>query len=294
MIESKDLALIIQEQIPGSLVTNAEAIKAFVEERIKEYTPELYYDDPDAAKRDRAVLNSASKTLNQRRLDLEREHMRPFEAFKALIKSTTMVIDTAAAKLDEIVKAVEETQRNEKRREIEADFATLAFDLVPLDRLFDPKWLNKGAKMQDVEDELRAKVQKVYADIATIEGIGIDPSDAVSIKANYLDSLDIGAALALAQRLKANRERLAQEAKDREARKHAEHLEVQAAELRVDTVAEVRADKVASVAAEALELPKDPIIRYVLEFRGTRTQLINLRAYMTREGIEYDKIEGGE
>jgi len=293
MLEASSFALEVV-QTPGELVTNALEVEKQIDERMAEFSVEVYYDDPDMAKKDRAVFNGLISSVNDYRLTREREWMAPFEAFKAVTERIKSKLKIGSTKLDEIVKAVEETQRNEKRREIEGFFSATGFDLVPLDRLFDSKWLNKGAKMSDVEDELRAKAQKVYSDISTIEGIGIDPADAVSIKANYLDSLDIGAALALAQRLKANRERLAQEAKDREARKHAEHLEAQAAELRVDTVAEVRADKVASVAAEALELPKDPIIRYVLEFRGTRSQLINLRAYMTREGIEYDKIEGGE
>lgn len=288
MIETKDLALTVERQVPGELVTNALAIKAFVEERVKEYTPEKYYDDPDAAKKDRAVLNSASKELNTRRLSLEREFMKPFDEFKAIIKQTTTAIDFAASKLDEVVKAVEETQKNEKRRDIEALFSAKGFDLVPLDRLFDQKWLNKGNKMKDVEADLDDRIAKVYADIKVIEAL---PEDAAEVKAQYLDTLDIGAALATAQRLKANRERIAAEERDRDDRQHREKLQEQEKDLRVEAAREAKAEPMATLAAEALGIEKDPIIEYTLKFRGTKAQLISLRAYMTSEGIEYEKVE---
>lgn len=286
MINVTDLTLVVKEQSLGALVTNALDIKAFVEERVKDYTPERYYDDPDAAKRDRAVLNSASKSLNQKRLDLEREFMRPFDEFKAIIKQTTAAIDYAASRLDEVVKAVEETQKNEKRRDIEQYFTGKSFDLVPLDRLFDPRWLNKGAKMADVQAELDSKIAKVYGDIKTLEAL----EDAADLKAMYLDTLDIGAALQRGQALKANRERLAKEAADRKEREHAEKLDAQAVELRQDVEDDKKSAPTIILAAEALEVKTDPIIEYTLKFKGTRSQLVALRQYMTTLGIEYERV----
>jgi hypothetical protein len=270
------------------LITNALAIQAFVEERILDYAPEKFYDDPDRAKKERSVLNAASRELNNRRLALERDFMRPFDDFKAIIKATTTRIDYASAKLDEIVKAVEETQKNEKRLEIEAIFEKKDFTLATLDRLFDQRWLNKGMKLKDVEAELEVKIKKIYGDIAAIRGL---PEDADEIKAHYLETLDIGAALGMAQRLKANRERIAQEALDREERLHREHLADQAVILGVDAAAEAKAEPIVSLAAEALEIEKDPIIEYTLRFKGTKAQLIALRTYMTAQGIEYTKVE---
>jgi len=288
MMDPKSLELTIERQVQGELITNALAIQAFVEERILDYAPEKFYDDPDRAKKERSVLNAASKELNNRRLALERDFMRPFDDFKAIIKATTTRIDFASSKLDEIVKAVEETQKNEKRREIEAIFEKKAFTLSTLDRLFDPRWLNKGTKIQDVEYEIDAKIDKIYNDIKVIEAL---QEDIIEVKAHYLETLDIGAALSMAQRLKANRERIAQEARDREERLHREHLADQAVILGVDAAAEAIADEYSSLAAEALEIEKDPIIEYTLRFKGTKAQLIALRTYMTAQGIEYTKVE---
>lgn len=287
-MDQKSLELTIERNIPGELVTNAKAIQAFVELRVKDYAPEKFYDDPDLAKKERGVLNSASKELNTRRLALEREFMRPFDEFKAVIKQTTNAIDFAAAKLDEIVKAVEETQKNEKRRDIEALFDGKSFTLATLDRIFDTKWLNKTTKIKDIDAEMTAAIKKIYSDISVIESL---PEDAIEVKAHYLETLDIEAALGMAQRLKSNRERIAEEARTREERKHQEHIAEQAIILGADAAAEAIADEYSSLAAEALEMEKDPIIEYTLRFKGTKAQLLALRAYMTAQGIEYTKVE---
>jgi hypothetical protein len=183
--------------------------------------------------------------------------------------------------------AVVETQKAEKRRDIEDLFASKNFNLVTLDRLFDQKWLNKGTSMKDVDAELMAKIKKIYAEIQIIEDL---PADVIETKAQYLDTLDIGAALATAKRLRENRSRLEEEEKNRAEREHGEHIEAQAEELAVDAVKEAKAEPIAAAAAEALEIDADPVIEYTLRFRGTRAQLISLRQYMTDNGIEYDKI----
>lgn len=292
MIETKDLTLTVEKQVPGELVTNALAIETFVAERIKDFTPERYYDNPDAAKADRAVLNAAAKALNDRRLSLEREFMSPFTPVKDAIKRATDMLTNGASKLDEIVKAVEETIKAEKRRDIEQLFSGKKFDLLPLDRIFDAKWLNKTTPMKDVDAQLSAKIQKIYSDIQVIEDLPGDASDIRDTKAQYLESLDIGSALATAKRLRENRERIEREKSARPEREHAEHLEAQAVELRKDSAVEVKSEAVAGWVAEALEIDIDPTIVFVCEVRGTRAQIMDLRQYMTAQGIEYRKVEG--
>jgi len=288
VIEVKDLALTVQKQVPGELVTNARAIKAFVEERVKEYTPEKYYDDPEAAKKDRAVLNAASKELNTKRLALEREFMRPFEEFKSVIKETTSTIDFASSRLDEIVKAVEETQENEKRRAIKDLFESRAFTLVSLDKIFDSRWLNKGFKIKEIDEEISRKIAAIYQDLAIIDSL---PADVDEVKAHYLDNLDIGTALAVASRLKANREAIKLEEETRETRVHEQKIKQQEMDLIKDALIERSSEVLSSMVDDALGIKSDPVIEYTLRFKGTRAQLVSLRSYMNDQGIEYEKVE---
>jgi hypothetical protein len=288
MIDTQDLTLVVREQLPGSLITNALEIKAYVTERVKDYIPENYYDNLDAAKKDRAELNTAAKTLNAKRLELEKAFNRPFEEFKGIINDTVKAITFASSKLDEVVKAVEETEKAEKRIEIDSIWKTTGFDLFPIDRVFDQKWLNKGSKLKDIKAEIQRIIGKTFEDLKTIEAIG---SDVDQVKALYIDTLDIGQALAKGQQLKANRERLEREAAARPEREHTEHIEAARVELAKEAATLVVQDQVASLAADAdEEEEKDPIIEYTLTFRGTRSQLVAMKAYMLDLGIEYSKV----
>lgn len=294
-IETKDLTLTVERQVPGELVTNALAIEAFVAERIKDFIPEEYYDDPEAAKKDRAVLNAAAKDLNARRLSLEREFNAPFEPVKAAIKRATDMLTLGADKLGEVWSAVEETKRNEKRREIEQAWTATAFDLFPLSRVFDDRWLNKGTKMPDVIDAINAVIARTYKDLRTIETAITDEKDAATIKALYLESLDIGEALAKGQAIKANRDRLAKEAAERTEREAAATKQQALDDLAKEADAELEADRVAPLAAAALAeegeaAEFDPIVTKALRFRGTRAQLLGLKQYMADNGIQYETI----
>lgn len=286
MIDTQDLVLVVREQLPGSLITNALEIQKYVEDRVKDYVPENYYDNLDGAKKDRAELNTASKALNAKRLELEKAFNKPFEEFKQIIKQTTNAIDFAASRLDEVVKAVEETEKNEKRIEIESMWNVFGFQLFPLDRVFDPKWLNKGTKMKDIKAELSRIIGKTFEDIATIENFGVDVD---LLKAFYLDTLDIGQALNKGQQMKANRERLEWEAAARPERERAEAEAKARLELAIEANELKRQDEAASLASMADEEPKDPIIHQTLTFHGTRSQLIALKQYMLNSGITYDK-----
>lgn len=290
MSDFQELVLVIEKQTPAELTTNALAIQAFVAERVKDYTPERYYDDPDAAKKDRAVLNSAAKELNAKRLTVERELMKPLDEFKSVMKATVQAIESASSKLDEIVKSVEETKKNEKRREIEEYFSGKVFGLVPLAQLFDARWLNSTYKTKDWQGDIDAKIDKIKTDLKTLESL----EDATDLKAYYLESLDIGAALNRGQTLKANRERVAKEAAERKAREHADKIAVQEVELRQDVEDAKRNAPMVILAAEALEVEVDSTVECTLYLhKATESSIAAVRHYLNVLGVEYEIMTGG-
>jgi len=260
MIEAKDLTLTVEKQVPGELVTNALAIKKFVEERLKDYDPEKYLD-VEQAKKDRAVLNSASKELNAKRLELERKFMEPFEEFKKIIKETTGMIDLASSKIDAIVKSAEEEEKKRKMAEIEKIYAETGLDVVPLAKIFDQRWLNRTKKLSEVAEEIADRKIKILNDLKIINSL----PDKEEVLAYYLDTLDIGAAMDLAQRLKENREK-------------ARAIERPAPEKQLEDV------------QKRIHI-EEPIVEYTLRFRGTKSALMELRACMDRLGITYEKVE---
>lgn len=291
MITSNDLELKCNITL-NELTSNAADIKAFVLERIKDYTPEKYQGRVEEAKNDRAVLNNAEKQLNSKRLELERQYMQPFNGFKAIIGDTCKIIREASAALDEIVKAEETREKDEKRAKIEKYWNDTGFTLVDFDDVFEPKWLNKGAKLTAVYKEIDDAQKKILDDLKVIENFPAD--DVPLIKTVYLTTLDITAAMAKADSLKENRERLAREEAARRETAERLQLKEQAKEERKEDKQIKTSESVAAQIAESHNeeyTPDEEKETYALVFTGTRKQLLELKKYMTEQGIAYQKLQ---
>ena len=200
-----DLNLTVVEQNIGTLNTNAAQLLERVKERLAFYSIDRYSgENIAAAKKDKAELNNAAQMLNAEHIRIEKEFMKPIETFKATVSETISLIKECSAKIDVIVKEVEQKEKDNKKAIIIEYFESLHFSLVDFDMLFNPKWLNKTTKLKDIQDEIQGRIEKIEADLSVLDRIG-----EAEAKQYYLSTLNLDAALAKADEIKANRERLA-------------------------------------------------------------------------------------
>lgn len=205
-METKELTLVVKEKTIGSLVTNAIEIQNFVKARIQDYNPDNYTGTAEQAKKDRAELNKAAEKLNSERLALEKEFNKPFEEFKAIVNDTCKLIKDASLKIDAVVKAADDKAKEEKKAQIEAYWKDCNFDLVSLEKIFNPKWYNKTFKILDIQEEINDRITQIKNDLSAIEDFGTDVD---TLKPLYLSTLNLQATLSKGAELKANREKLA-------------------------------------------------------------------------------------
>lgn len=204
-METNPLTLIVKEKTLGNLVTNAKDIKAYVAEKLKEYSVENCESVKDAANK-KAEINNAIKTLNDRRIALEKEWNLPFQEFKEIIAETTGMMKTVSSNLDAIVKEQENREKEAKKASIEKLWVAKRFNLVPLARIFNVKWLNKTTKLTSVDVELDDIIKRINGDLASLDAFG---EDTATLKDLYLSTLNLQITLSKGAELKANRERLA-------------------------------------------------------------------------------------
>lgn len=204
-VEPIKLELEIYKQNIGELTTNAEKLKEQVEKQLQLYKAENYSPDTiDNAKKDKAELNKAAKMLNDKRIEIERQFMKPIDDFKNTINETVALIKTASGEIDLIVKAVENKEKEAKKAIIVEYFNSLNFELIGIDKIFNDKWLNKTAKIEDTKKEILEKIEKIKSDLNVLERIG-----ETEARDFYLSTLNLDTALAKADEIKANREHLA-------------------------------------------------------------------------------------
>ena len=294
MLTQGQLTVTVEKMELGLIQTDAEKVLAYIEERVKDYALDKYKGDADAAKKDRAELNKADKRMQEMSKELSDQWNAPLQPTIDLLKRGRTLIKEASAAVDSLVKAKEAEEDEKKRNQITEYWNTRNFDLVPLERIFDPRWLNKGASLtKEVYPAIDAKINEIYESIKTVEDVGGEDVDVM--KSEYFKTLDLGAAVRRGNELKADRERIEREKATRAQREQTAQLNEQNRELIKEEAETKKAEPVRSVAAAALGIaPSDPgleIVTYVMEFTGTRNAMFQLREYMTKNGITYKKIE---
>ena len=294
MSETKEIALVEVESTTGKLVTNIDDLEKFVAEKLVEYTPENYKGDADAAKKDRATLNTSKKTVSAKRLEIIKRAFERFgiDSFESRCKKVEKDIDAAALALDAIVKTREEEEKAVKMSQIREFWAVQNFDLVPLEKVFDQRWLKKTVKNKEVFEEIEKKIAAIYAGIKTLETLGIDDEALAILKPFYLESLDIGRAAEQWQKIKQNRERLAREEAERAAREEAKAKREAQEELAREEIAAQKNAPAESLAAQAAgeKVNEDPVDTFTLTFTAPRSKLFALKQYMIDNGIKYEKM----
>lgn len=287
-VPAETLDLVVTNKTVGFLETNIEALENLVKQRLEDYRPENYLGDADLAKKDRAELNKAKDKIKRARIELINELMKPYNDFETRCKALEKMIDTASGKLDEIVKIKENEEKQKKREYVEQLWKSYNFDLFPLDKIFNQKWLNKTFKEADIQTEIEAVIERTYKDLKTIERFA---EDADNLKAHYLICLDIGDTLDYGEELKKKRELARKEAEERAEREHAEKIAEQEKEL-PDVNEFQNMQEMQNLADIALGGDGKPERKeFVVSVKCFDEELLELKAAMNRLGIEYSVEE---
>ena len=282
-MESMELQII--DTPKGDVKTNLSDLQEFVAQKLTEYDPEKYTGDADSAKKARAELNKSADYVKLGRKKLEEYMRNPFADTLDGLKTIEKDIKEVSKNVDVIVKNKEQEEKDEKKSLIEAYWSATQFDLYPLDKIFNQKWLNKGYKIKDIKTEMEAQQEKTLSDLKIIEKLS---DDVETLKALYLDSLDISATLQKADELKEKKEALRREEESRKERE----LQKQQNELGHEIVESEEKQETVYLASMALdeEPDDDPEMTFSLEFTGKKSELFALRQWMTDHGITYKKL----
>lgn len=289
MAEIKNpLELVVTKNVVGVLETNIVQLEDYVNQKLTEYNPEQYKGDSDSAKKDRAELNNAKKTLSQARINLMKELMKPYSDFENRCKALEKKIDSVSGQLDVIVKEKENEEKQKKKDFITDIWKSKNFNLVPIEKIFNQKWLNKTAKEKDISDEMDAIIKKIYCELKIIERC----EDFETLKAHYLISLNLEETLSYGEQLKETKRLAEEEAKNRNEREHNEKLEEQKREVAKEALNIVRQENVSNLVSQALEADSTLTIKeYIVSIKATDEQLLKLKSACNELGIEYSVEE---
>ena len=289
--EQETFALVITEKTVGSLNTNIARLEELVEKRLEDYKPENYMGDADLAKKDRAELNKAKETIKQSRRTIIDELMKPYAYFEERCKKLEKKIEQASNALDEIVKIKESDEKEQKQKKIELIWQTKNFDLFPLEKIFNPKWLNKTYKESDIIKEIDLRIERTYKDLQTIERFNADEADV--LKAHYLMSLDIVETMNYAGELERQKEIASKEKESRNEREIEQKISQQKEDLYKEEVGLDEKRYISNLVDEAMgEKPSfDEKKEFVITVTATESELLKIKGELNLMRIIYSVEE---
>ena len=218
-----------KDEIKKAVISITEQYKglAYTEEQLQE------------AKKDRAMLNAMKKDISDRRIQVKKALLEPYDVFESEVKEVVALIDEPIEMIGKQIEAYEDKVMEEKNTALAQFFSENIGELsevVSYDRIFNPKWLNKTASLSSCKAEIQKIIDDINTDLAAISS-SVDEKYQVVAKDYYLQhGFNLSKALGEANRIqemdkKAEADRKAREEAEREreeARKEAERAKEEA------------------------------------------------------------------
>ena len=180
-------------------VANLDVLKKELEKELEHFRQlPITRENMSELRNARARLNKASEAFNKRRLELQRSYNEPFLVFKQEVDGIMNQIQNVLTPLDNEIKAFEDKDKFDKKEKIVKYYTDkYRFPIVPLDKIFDEKWLNYGMSMERIQSEIIEKITQIESNLKLIDNMSNDKPDfAKEVKTEYLLSLDLNVALA--------------------------------------------------------------------------------------------------
>ena len=257
----KDMELITRQE-PGLVeFYNFEDLKTILEAELVRYQNIAYSeDDLKEAMADQKKLKDLRKAIDDKRKEIKKIYMQPYEVVEAQTKELIALIDAPLKAIGTYLDSAKEAEKEQKRQEIRAFYDREATPLGELaDALFaspsfwNPKWELKSAKAKMWQDEIREKIAQAAADLSSLQSAGGEHTPALIAK--YLECQDM-------EQVHQFRESLT-------------------------------AAKEISTTVEAADEQDNVVGFQIMKIHGTRRQMQMLRDQMDIMGMDFEVLEDG-
>lgn len=266
-------------ELPKLEIIDYDKYLKMAEEDTKKYQKYIVTSDSleDDTKK-RAELRKVAKTINDRRLAIEKEITAPVKEFKAKCDAIITLYTDSANLIDKQIKVFEEKEKEERKliakKIYEVNIEELK-DIVPFEKLFNDKWLNKGYWDKDgsskkIVEEIEKAKQDIRTGLNTIESLNTEFE--LEIKSTFLSNFDLASAIQKNNELIEQRNKL-----------------VKTAEIK-EEIKETKVEEMLTKPVEKEEEDNDPVMSYTLKLTGRKSKLVALRKFIELNEIKFEKV----
>ena len=259
---------------PKLIEFNFEELKAEISSKAALYKNMVYTDDSiKQAKADKAALNKFITALEDKRREVKKQCLQPYEAFEKQMKELVAIVNEPVQLIDEQVKAYEDKQKAEKLEQIKEYWESTEHpEWLQCKAIFDQRWLNTTFSLKKVQEAIDERLTQIAADVKTLESLPEFSFEAVEV---YKQTLDLNRAIAEGQRLADIQKRKA---------------EAEAARLKAEEEKKA-AEVVQTVTPPAEEVAAEPAKQWIgFEALLSVEDAKELRAFFNKKEIDFRMI----
>lgn len=214
-------------QKTGAIEFNFEELKSRLADEMKYYKGLTFSEDTKKeAKETVADLRKLKKDIKDKRIEIKKSFMHPYDEFETQVKELDKLIDEPIAFINEQVEEFERKRVEERKKLISeiytgiiAEHETVR-DYLPLQRIYDGKWENATTTKKAIKEAITGHVEHVEKDLATIRAMESEFEDKGLAK--YKTTLELSDAIEIMNQYQKQKEEILKRQKEEEERKRVE------------------------------------------------------------------------
>lgn len=220
-----ELQVVVKQEV-GKINWNFGELKTALATEMKKYTGIVFDDDSIAdAKKTVAYLRKLKESVEDRRKDVKKKCLEPYNEMEKQAKELTQLIDEPINTIAKQVKDYEEEQKKKKKEEILAYMAEVFAELPETvasklkSKIYDSKWENKSTTKKTWQDAVNTAFENTKGDLNILDGIEEDFRE--DAKKVYERNLVLSEALSKVQELRKQKEMILERERQKREREEA-------------------------------------------------------------------------
>lgn len=288
--------------LPSVIDFNFEELRSEIEARLVKYNNLVVTEsDIKNAKSDKANLNKLITVIEDRRKEIKKQCLEPYNDFEKKCKELVSLIKAPINKIDVQIKEFDEIKKQKKYDELKICFDNYIgdmADIIEFEKILNPKWGNVTAKIDVLKAEIENNIDRIKKELETLNTEYADKSYKAAVITEYCKEYSMSKALIYAAQLKYNEEK---------QKKALEKKKSETVQSKIDSAStdheavnsQNEPDKISvcqksdQIIMAGLEddVQQDPTGSVSFTVTCTRSQLIALRDYMKKNAIVFKVIK---
>lgn len=305
----QELQIIVNQQT-GIITTNFDDVKQVLASQMKIYKSlDVTEENKTERKKDVATLRKMIKAVNDKRIEVKKECLKPYEDFEKRARELIDIISEPINLLDNQIKEYEDKQRQEKINTIKQIFTEVAGELaeyIALEQIYDSKWENVATSIKSIREDITAKFIEIHSAITAIKATGSEKVQEALDR--YYNNLDLASAITFINqyeqqkreierrmREQQERERQAELERERERIRREEREAIEREErIKAEAEAKARAEQEAKERAEreamAIKHQTGATEKRLYGITATHEEFEQVEMYLNSLGLDYERV----